>query len=114
MVHKDESAIALLIYPLSQLATMQALTANGRPVRADDVLKLFGKLEALLAEAGLVRIGTVGEEVPFDTRVHQRMSGADVREGQPVAVRFVGYRLRDSILCKAMVSRAGAAIDEGE
>ncbi len=56
----------------------------------------------------------MGEEAPFDTRVHQRMSGADVLDGQPVAVRFVGYRLGETILVKAMVSRAGAAGEEGE
>lgn len=93
---------------LSQLATMESLAAAGRELRAPDILKLFGKVEAVLAEAGLSRIGTVGEQAPFDTRLHQRLSGLDVDDGQPVTVRFVGYRLRETILLKAMVSRAGA------
>ena len=93
---------------LSQLATMQALAAGGREVRMQDMLKLFGKVESVLAGAGLVRIGTVGEQVPFDTRLHQRLSGADVADDAAVAVRFVGYRLGETILLKALVSRAGA------
>ncbi len=96
---------------LSQLATMQSLAAAGRDLRPGDVLKLFGKVESVLAESGLARIGSVGEEVPFDTRLHQRLSGMDVDDGQAVTVRFVGYRLGETILLKAMVSRAGAATE---
>lgn len=103
-------ALARRLAPLlSQLATMQALAEGERPLRAEDVLKLFAKVEHVLAEAGLARIGAVGEQVAFDTRVHQRMSGADVRDGDPVTLRFVGYRLGEAILLKAMVSRSGAA-----
>ncbi|MGH8674648.1 MAG: nucleotide exchange factor GrpE [Burkholderiales bacterium] len=103
-------ALARRLAPLlSQLATMQSLADGGRPVRIEDVLKLSGKLERVLNEAGLARIGTVGEEIPFDTRSHQRMSGADLEEGDPVSVRFVGYRLGATILVKALVSRTGAA-----
>jgi molecular chaperone GrpE (heat shock protein) len=51
----------------------------------------------------------VGGQVPFDTRLHQRLSGADVQDDSVVAVRFVGYRLGETIVLKALVSRAGAA-----
>jgi len=44
---------------------------------------------------------------PFDSQIHQRMSGGDVREGVPVKVRFEGYRFRDAVIVKAMVSREG-------
>ena len=98
----------------SQLTTMQALADSGRAVRAADVLKLFGKVEAGLRESGLERIGTIGEIPGFDARLHQRMSGADVADGDAVVVRFVGYRLRGNILLKAMVSRQGAAAGEGQ
>jgi len=108
-------ALARSLAPLfSQLATMQALADSGRAVRAEDVLKLFGKVEAGLRESGLERIGTVGDTCGFDTRLHQRMSGADVADGDAVVVRFVGYRLRGDILLKAMVSRKGAAAGEGQ
>jgi len=108
-------ALARSLAPhFSQLATMQALADSGRAVRAEDVLKLFGKVEAALRESGLERIGTVGDLCQFDTRLHQRMSGADVADGDAVVVRFVGYRLRGNILLKAMVSRKGAAAGEGQ
>lgn len=107
-------ALARRLAPLlSQLATIQALAEGGRSLRIDDVLKLFAKVERVLGEAGLTRIGAVGEQTRFDTRVHQRMSGADVDDGNPVSVRFVGYRLGETILLKAMVSRAGAASEAG-
>ena len=106
--------LAKRLAPLfSQLATLQALSAGGREVRAQDVLKLFGKVEAVLAEAGLMRIGRVGEQTPFDTRLHQRMSGTGVQDADPVIVRFVGYRLGETILTKAMVSRAGDGAEDG-
>lgn len=103
-------ALARRLAPLlSQLATMQALAGAGRPLRAEDILALFGQVEQRLTEAGLTRVGTVGAEEPFDTRHHQRMSGCDVRDGDPVTVRFVGYRLGEKVLLKAMVSRQGGA-----
>jgi len=105
-------ALARKLAPLfSQLATMQALADAGRAVRTEDILKLFGKVEQMLAGAGLVRVGTVGAAAPFDTRLHQRMSGADLRDNDPVTVRFVGYRLGETILLKAMVSRQGGAAE---
>ena len=108
-------ALARSLAPLfSQLATMQALAESGRAVRAEDVLKLFSKVEAGLRESGLERIGTVGGTCVFDTRLHQRLSGADVADGDAVVVRFVGYRLRGNILLKAMVSRKAAPADEGQ
>ena len=103
-------ALARRLAPLfSQLATMQTAADSGRSVRAEDVLKLFAKVEAELRESGLERIGTVGDICGFDTRLHQRVSGADVADGDAVVVRFVGYRLRGNILLKAMVSRKAAS-----
>jgi len=109
-------ALARRLAPLlSQLATMQALAAAGRTLRSEDILKLFGKVEGVLAEAGLVRVGEVGAEEPFDTRRHQRLSGADLGDGDPVTVRFVGYRLGETVLLKAMVSRQDTGTEpEGE
>ena len=93
---------------LSQLATMQAFAEAGRSLRIQDALKLFAKVEQVLVESGLARIGTVGQACSFDSRQHQRLSGADVDEGSAVAVRFVGYRIGEQVLLKAMVGRQGA------
>ncbi|CAK0777420.1 molecular chaperone GrpE [Gammaproteobacteria bacterium] len=93
---------------LSQMATMKNLVDADRSVRVGDILKLFGKVEQVLVTAGLTRIGTIGVTVPFDTQLHQRMNGADFGDNDPVVVRFVGYRLGEAILCKAMVSSSGS------
>jgi molecular chaperone GrpE (heat shock protein) len=98
--------LAQRLAPLfSQLATMQVVVEQGRSVRSEDLLKLFGKVEDVLAEVGLARIGSVGEAVAFDTQLHQRMSGEDVDDKDPVTIRFVGYRLGETALLRARVSR---------
>ena len=68
-------------------------------------VKLFGKIEKIFQEAGLEPMGKVDESLPFDPRLHQRMSGGELREGDQVRVRFVGYRFGENIVTKAMVSR---------
>lgn len=90
---------------LSQLATMRALVAEGKDVRREDLLTMVGKLEAAFAAAGISAIGEVGAETPFDPKLHQRMSGGDVTDGDPVRVRFVGYTCGETVVTKALVSR---------
>jgi molecular chaperone GrpE len=100
-----EELVRKLAPILSQLATMQALTEEGREITAKDVLKLCARLEQVLEGAGLARVGQVGSDEPFDTRLHERMSGAGMNDRDPVTIRFVGYRLGETVLLKAMVSR---------
>ncbi len=90
---------------LSQFATMRALAAEGREVRREDLLVMADKLERAFADAGVAAVGAVGEETAFNPKLHQRMSGGDVTDGDPVRVRFVGYACGDTIVTKAMVSR---------
>jgi len=91
---------------LAQLATMESMAGSAHAPRLEDVFRLFDMLEKMLAEEGLERISTVGEETVFDTRWHQRIGGAEVDDGDSVRVRFVGYRMGENVLLKAMVSRA--------
>ncbi|CAK0774302.1 molecular chaperone GrpE [Gammaproteobacteria bacterium] len=98
-----ESLARQLAPTLSQLATMQALADMDRAVQVEDILKLFEKVEQVLTRAGLTRIGTVSAMTTFDPRAHQRMSGVDLDDGDPVIIRFVGYRLGEIVLLKAMV-----------
>lgn len=100
-------ALARRLAPLlSQLATMEAMAGGERAPRLEDVLKLAGMLEHVLTENGLMRIGTVGEETAFDARWHQRIGGGEVDDGDSIRVRFIGYRMGENVLLKAMVSRA--------
>jgi molecular chaperone GrpE (heat shock protein) len=101
-------ALARRLAPLlAQLTTMESLAGGERAPRLKDVFRLFGMLEKVLAEEGLARIGAVGEEAAFDARWHQRIGGAEVDDGDRIRVRFVGYRMGENVLLKAMASRAG-------
>ena len=100
-------ALARRLAPLlAQLATMESLADGERAPRLEDVFKLFDMLEKVLAEDGLARIGAVGEETAFDARRHQRIGGAEVDDGDRIRVRFIGYRMGENVLLKAMVSSA--------
>lgn len=108
-------ALARRLAPLlSQLATMESLAGGERAPRPEDVFKLLGMLEKVLAGDGLARIGAVGEETAFDARWHQRIGGAEVDDGDMIRVRFVGYRVGENVLLKAMVSRAVPNENSGE
>jgi molecular chaperone GrpE len=100
--------------PLAQLATMQALADAGSDLRVTDVLMLVARIESALGEAGLARFGQVGAQVPFDPSLHESLSGADLRPGEPVIVRFIGYRVGARVARKAMVDRPGASGSAGE
>jgi hypothetical protein len=84
---------------------MRNFHASGQAVRVDDALTLLEKIERAMIDDGLARIGAVGEETTFDSRWHQRLSGGDVRGGDQVVVRFVGFRQTERVVTKALVSR---------
>jgi molecular chaperone GrpE (heat shock protein) len=90
---------------LSQADAMRHFAGGAQGVRVEDALTLLGKIEKVLAEEGLQRIGESGVDSVFDPRLHQRLSGGDVNDGDPVTIRFPGYRLGETVLSKAMVSR---------
>jgi molecular chaperone GrpE (heat shock protein) len=113
--HEAVAGLLRVLAPtLSQLATLRQMAEAGREVRASDALKLCAKLERALEEHGLERIGEVGLETMFDPALHQRMSGGDVRDGDRVRVRFVGYRFRGETPVKALVSRVGQETGNGK
>jgi molecular chaperone GrpE (heat shock protein) len=99
-----EKLLKRLAGPLSNLAALTALAEAGQEVQAPDLVSLIRGVEKELVRAGLEAVGKVGETARFDVRVHQRMSGGEVRDGTPVTVRLPGYRLGEKVLLKAMVS----------
>lgn len=90
---------------IAQGDAMRNFHASGQAVRVDDALTLLEKIERAMIDDGLARIGAVGEETTFDSRWHQRLSGGDVRGGDQVVVRFVGFRQTERVVTKALVSR---------
>ena len=90
---------------LAQADAMRHFATEGKPLHAEDAFMLMAKIEKSLAEEGVERIGEAGADAAFDQSLHQRLSGGDVRQGDPVRVRFVGFRQSGKILSKALVSR---------
>lgn len=103
-----QDALKRVAPPMSQLSAMRAAAQAGTTVPVADVLKLAKAVEAALERAGLAVIGVVGEKAAFCGRLHQRMSGGDVRDGDPVKIEFVGYAHGDEVLLRAMVTRGKA------
>lgn len=90
--------------PMSSLSALAALSESGEQVASADLVTLFRMLEKELGRAGMERIGSAGETLPFDVARHQRMSGGAVRAGVKVRVRVPGFSFHGKVLLKAMVS----------
>lgn len=84
-------------------ATVMAEVKPNLPAR--NVVALFGPLKSLLEQWDYQPIGEAWGQVFFDPQLHQADS-PDIREGELVYVRFVGYRDGEQILCPAKVSRS--------
>lgn len=70
---------------------------------AERLLPLLRPLEQLLQKWGVEAIATVGTEIPYDPKQHQLMEGV-AQPGEPVKVRYTGYRQGDNLLYRAKVS----------
>lgn len=67
------------------------------------LLPLIRPIEQLLQSWGVEPTAIVGSEVPYDPQQHQLMGGmAD--PGEPVRVRYAGYRQAERLLYRAKVS----------
>ncbi|MBD1845397.1 helix-turn-helix domain-containing protein [Cyanobacteria bacterium FACHB-63] len=67
------------------------------------LLPLLRPIEQLLQQWGIEQTAIVGSEVPYDPQQHQLMGGA-AEPGDPVRVRYAGYRQHDRLLYRAKVS----------
>ncbi len=92
----------LLQWPTA-LYAIQNAAQTGEDIPASRVVPLVAPVIALIQSWGVVAIGDVGQEVPYDPRVHQLMAG-QAQLGEPVRVRYVGYRQADTLLHRAKVS----------
>ncbi len=89
-----------------QLPTIRTFVADGADISARDVLAVIAPLEQMLRDLGFEPIGEANGKLPFDPRLHQ-VTGpqAPPVEGESVQVRYVGYRYKGQVLCKAQVTR---------
>lgn len=100
-----EDFLTTLTHPLSQLSAMQSFSESGREIAVTDLFKLFHQIEDAFKGQGVEAIGTVGECVPFDPRLHQPIGGRVFQDGEKVLVRFTGFIWGEKVLRKAMVGR---------
>ncbi len=70
---------------------------------ASQLLPLLSPLEQLLADWGVEATAGVGEVVPYCPPHHQLLEGT-AQPGEPVRIRYQGYRQGDSLLLPARVS----------
>jgi DNA-binding Xre family transcriptional regulator len=102
----DSEAIFSLLQPLlTSYPTIRQIAQRKPDWPAQNVTALFRCLDALLQHWGYESIGSPSESVPFDPQLHQP-DQPDIQPGDPVYIRFVGYRQGEHILCPAKVSRS--------
>ena len=105
---KQES-LQILESWLLQWPTAIAIVQKNPQLPAGRILPLIKPVEQLLEKWGLESIAVVGEEVPYNPRQHELIKGIS-EIGEPVKVRYVGYKQGDKLLYRAKVS----AIDNSE
>ena len=81
-----------------------AATAQQNPqLPAVKLLPLLRPVEKLLQQWGVEAIALVGAELPYDPQMHQLLEGT-ARPGEPVKVRYTGYRQGEKLLYRVKVS----------
>jgi molecular chaperone GrpE (heat shock protein) len=98
-----EQLFAEAAMPMTQLQTQAyLLDVENRPVQARDVLTVARRLARVLEDHGLRLENRVGEHIPFDPNLHERLgAGPALRAGQEVIIRFAGVGYRGKLLRKA-------------
>jgi molecular chaperone GrpE (heat shock protein) len=89
---------------LTQYPSVRRLVEGKPDLPARNLIAMFTTLDHLLQFWGYQAIGSPWESVTYDPQLHQGDS-ADLQSGEPVYIRFIGYRQGDRILIPAKVSR---------
>jgi len=90
---------------LLQLPTAAYAAQQNPTMPARNLLPLLRPIDRLLQRWGIESIDRVGSEVAYDPHSHQLMDANEVETGEPVTVRYIGYRQGDKLLYRARVSR---------
>jgi molecular chaperone GrpE (heat shock protein)/DNA-binding Xre family transcriptional regulator len=101
----QQSSLAVLEPLLLQLPTAAAAAVENPQLSATNLLPLLTPVSELLQRWGIETIAAVGEEVPYNPQWHELMEGA-AEPGNPVKVRYIGYRQGEKLLYRARVSPA--------
>ncbi|MEG4272396.1 MULTISPECIES: helix-turn-helix domain-containing protein [unclassified Microcoleus] len=87
-----------------QWPTAASKAQENHNLRAQKLLPLLRPVEQLLQHWGIESIAPVGAEIPYNPQQHQLMEGT-AEPGEPVTVRYTGYRQGEKLLYRAKVSR---------
>ncbi|MEM9452404.1 MAG: helix-turn-helix domain-containing protein [Cyanobacteria bacterium P01_E01_bin.6] len=101
-----QAALTMLESWMVQWPTAAKAAQNNDTIPASRLIPLVRPIENLLASWGVTAIAAVGDELPYDPTQHQLMSGT-AQSGDPVRVRYIGYRHHDKLLHRAKVSPIG-------
>ena len=98
------SSVQILESWMLQWPTAASKAQENHNLRAQKLLPLLRPVEQLLEHWGVESIAPVGAEIPYNPQQHQLMEGT-AEPGEPVTVRYTGYRQGEKLLYRAKVSR---------
>jgi len=99
-----------LRFLLTSFPTARDLALRDPTRPAQSLVALFAPLEMWLQQQGITSIGRPGEAVSYDPVAHQCDQGG-MEVGDPVEIRFVGYRQGADILVPARVIPLGRTVE---
>jgi transcriptional regulator with XRE-family HTH domain len=98
------SSVQILESWMLQWPTAASKAQENHNLRAQKLLPLLRPVEQLLEHWGVESIAPVGAQIPYNPQQHQLLEGK-AQPGDPVKVRYTGYRQGDKLLYRAQVSR---------
>jgi molecular chaperone GrpE (heat shock protein) len=102
----ERETIQQLESMLLQLPSATYAAQQNPNMLAKNILPLLRPINALLQKWGITAIGSVGAEVIYDSQKHQSIEGdQDLKDGDMVIVRYVGYLQGEKLLYRARVSK---------
>lgn len=97
------SSVQILESWMLQWPTAASKAQENHNLRAQKLLPLLRPVEQLLEHWGVESIAPVGAQIPYNPQQHQLLEGK-AQPGEPVKVRYTGYRQGDKLLYRAKVS----------
>jgi molecular chaperone GrpE (heat shock protein) len=87
---------------LTYFPTARHAAINNPDFPASKLLPLVKSIEQLVSNWHVTAIGIVGESIDYDPQCHQLIDGI-AQPGDPVTIRYVGYKQHDQLLFRAKV-----------
>ena len=96
------SSLQILESWMLQWPTAASTAQKNHALPAVKLLPLLRPVEQLLQHWGVESIAPVGAEIPYNPQQHQLLEGT-AQPGEPVKIRYTGYRQGDKLLYRAKV-----------